>query len=78
MHLYLCIYIYAFDTHIPQHPLTPIGQELSEIDTKQINELAQNVIKQIEFKKEIQAYLGDKMVSVCPNLTALIGENVLL
>jgi len=76
MHIYLYIHIYPFDT--PPQPLTPIGQELSEIDTKQINELAQNVIKQIEFKKEIQAYLGDKMVSVCPNLTALIGENVLL
>jgi nucleolar protein 56 len=50
---------------------------LGEIDTKQLHELATKVIGQIDFKKGIQTYLSDRMNAVAPNLTSLIGENVI-
>jgi RNA processing factor Prp31 len=49
---------------------------LSEVDTQQLAELSAQAVKTIDFKKEIAAYLAERMGEVCPNLTKLIGENV--
>lgn len=53
-----------------------MGQDLSEVDTQQLAELSAQAVKTIDFKKEIAAYLAERMSEVCPNLTKLIGENV--
>jgi len=55
---------------------TSMGQELGEIDTKSIHELAQKVIAQFDFKRDIVTYLTERMNLVAPNLTSLIGEQV--
>lgn len=56
--------------------LNSMGQETSELDIQSLSELCDKTIRMIEYRKEMQEYLKDKMENVSPNLTSLIGENV--
>jgi nucleolar protein 56 len=53
-----------------------MGQEISEIDMENIVTFADKVIKIGNFRKELHAYLIEKMNIVAPNLSTLIGEMV--
>jgi RNA processing factor Prp31 len=53
-----------------------MGQETSELDIQSLTELCDKTLKMIEYRREMQEYLKDKMENVSPNLTSLIGENV--
>ena len=53
-----------------------MGQEMSEFDTKCLEELCEKALNLYQFRTEMQGYLKDKMDNVAPNLTTLIGENV--
>lgn len=56
--------------------LNSMGQETSEVDIQSVSELCDKTLRMIEYRKEMQEYLKDKMESVSPNLTSLIGENI--
>jgi nucleolar protein 56 len=53
-----------------------MGQDLNELDEIQINIFADRVILLAEFRDEIGAYLKERMHTIAPNLSALIGELV--
>ena len=55
----------------------PIGMDISPIDLINIQTFASRVIGLAEYRKSLHSYLVSKMNQVAPNLSALIGEQVL-
>eukprot|EP00850_Spirogloea_muscicola_P005762 SM000026S09011 [mRNA] locus=s26:1030236:1036628:- [translate_table: standard] len=53
-----------------------MGQDISPIDMINIENFAQRVVKLVDFRRDVYAYLVSKMADVAPNLGALIGEVV--
>jgi nucleolar protein 56 len=53
-----------------------MGQDISEQDMENVVTFAEKVIKLADFRKELHAYLVEKMNVVAPNLSTLIGEMV--
>mmetsp|Transcript_31514 Transcript_31514/g.89453 ORF Transcript_31514/g.89453 Transcript_31514/m.89453 type:complete len:482 (+) Transcript_31514:215-1660(+) len=53
-----------------------MGQDISPIDLINISTFATKVISLAEYRQKLHAYLNDKMGTVAPNLSALIGEVV--
>lgn len=53
-----------------------MGQDISAIDLLNIEMFAKRVIKLAEYRQQLHTYLLDKMHTVAPNLSALIGEVV--
>ncbi|PRT53111.1 Nucleolar protein 56 [Wickerhamiella sorbophila] len=53
-----------------------MGSDLSETDMECVVELAERVVEITEFRAQLYAYLTDKMHTVAPNLSELIGEMV--
>eukprot|EP00931_Biecheleriopsis_adriatica_P108150 TRINITY_DN8248_c0_g2_i1.p1 TRINITY_DN8248_c0_g2~~TRINITY_DN8248_c0_g2_i1.p1 ORF type:complete len:506 (-),score=161.95 TRINITY_DN8248_c0_g2_i1:65-1534(-) len=53
---------------------TSMGQDIVEMDMKNIDHFAKEVIKLAEMRKTLHDYLKAKMDLVAPNLAALIGE----
>ena len=53
-----------------------MGQDLSSVDMENVVTFADKVIKLADFRKELHAYLVEKMNLVAPNLSTLIGEMV--
>ena len=56
--------------------LNSMGQEISDLDIQSLIELCDKTLKMIDYRTEMQEYLKDRMETVSPNLTSLIGENV--
>mmetsp|Transcript_14737 Transcript_14737/g.35095 ORF Transcript_14737/g.35095 Transcript_14737/m.35095 type:complete len:503 (-) Transcript_14737:202-1710(-) len=55
---------------------TSMGQDISPIDLINISTFATKVISLAEYRQRLYSYLVEKMGSVAPNLSALIGEVV--
>jgi nucleolar protein 56 len=53
-----------------------MGSALSEVDMLNINMFATRVVSLSEYRKSLVNYLSDKMQSVAPSLTALLGERI--
>jgi nucleolar protein 56 len=53
-----------------------MGSALSEIDMININAFATRVVSLSDYRKSLVSYLSEKMNSVAPSLTALLGERV--
>jgi nucleolar protein 56 len=53
-----------------------MGNELSEIDEKNLQDFADYILNHFEYKKNLQTYLKEQMSNVAPNLTVLLGESV--
>ncbi|KAF6262555.1 hypothetical protein COO60DRAFT_1282656 [Scenedesmus sp. NREL 46B-D3] len=53
-----------------------MGQDISAIDLINIETFARRVISLAEYRQKLHTYLNDKMHTVAPNLSALIGEMV--
>jgi len=53
-----------------------MGTEINEIDMLNITRFANKVVQLAEFRESLHKYLLEKMGSVAPNLSALIGEMV--
>jgi nucleolar protein 56 len=51
-----------------------IGSDISPLDLMNIERFAKQVISLCEYRRELHEYLRDKMGSVAPNLSALIGD----
>ncbi len=56
----------------------PIGMDISPLDLMNIGRFATRVIDLAEYRKELSVYLSSKMHQVAPNLTTLIGEQVIV
>lgn len=55
---------------------TSMGMDCSAVDMVNIINFTQRMVKLAEFRKNLSAYLTDKMEVVAPNLSALIGDTV--
>lgn len=55
-----------------------MGMDISAIDLINIERFATRVIELAEYRKKLSGYLSDKMENVAPNLTTLIGEQVVM
>ncbi|KAF8157909.1 hypothetical protein B0H34DRAFT_674420 [Crassisporium funariophilum] len=53
-----------------------MGSALSEIDMLNISMFATRVVSLSDYRKSLVSYLAEKMNSVAPSLTALLGERV--
>ena len=53
-----------------------MGQDMEEMDMKNIHHFADQVVKLSDMRANLQQYLKNKMDVVAPNLTSLIGETV--
>jgi len=53
-----------------------MGQELSEGDFAILLSFCERVLASYQYRDELKEYLHDKMISVAPNLTNFIGDNV--
>ena len=53
-----------------------MGQDISEMDMENVVTFAEKVTKLADFRRELHAYLVEKMNIVAPNLATLIGEMV--
>ncbi|KAF7791496.1 hypothetical protein EIP86_002512 [Pleurotus ostreatoroseus] len=53
-----------------------MGSSLSDIDLLNIMAFAMRVVSISEYRKSLQVYLTEKMNSVAPSLTALLGERI--
>ncbi|GBP19316.1 Nucleolar protein 56 [Eumeta japonica] len=53
-----------------------MGMDISPVDLINIQMFAGRVVKLAEYRKQIAEYLHNKMNSVAPNLTVLIGDQV--
>lgn len=53
-----------------------MGSALAEIDMLNINAFATRVVSISDYRKSLVSYLAEKMNSVAPNLTALLGERI--
>ena len=55
---------------------TSVGNELIEIDEKQLKDFADYVVHHYEYKRELQNYLKEEMEKIAPNLSKLLGESI--
>lgn len=53
-----------------------MGTEVSDLDLLNIRELADQVIALAEYRAQLYDYLKNRMNTIAPNLTALVGELV--
>ena len=53
-----------------------MGQDISEQDMDNVITFAQRVVNLYEYRQQLYKYLTDKMHTVAPNLSTLIGEVV--
>jgi len=53
-----------------------MGTEISEEDISNINHLCQQVVEIQEYRAQLYEYLKNRMISIAPNLTVLVGELV--
>ena len=51
-----------------------MGQDLSETDMENVCVFAQRVVSLVDYRKQLYDYLCEKMHTVAPNLSELIGE----
>lgn len=50
--------------------------DISPVDLLNIERFTARVVALAEYRRQLSDYLGNKMMSVAPNLTTLIGEQV--
>jgi len=63
-------------TQIFERSRSSMGNELSEIDEKNLQDFADYILNHFEYKKNLLTYLKEQMTNVAPNLTVLLGESV--
>ena len=61
---------------VVQAAKTSMGMDCSPVDMVNIINFTQRMVKLAEYRKQLQAYLQDKMNIVAPNLSTLIGDTV--
>lgn len=51
-----------------------MGTDISELDIIHITQLCDQIIELMQYRSHLSEYLKDRMNTLAPNLTALIGE----
>lgn len=69
-------YLHAVLPQVFEAAKSSMGQDISPIDLINIETFARRVINLAEYRHKLHAYLLDKMHTVAPNLSSLIGEVV--
>ena len=63
-------------TQIFERAKSSMGNDLSEVDEKNIREFADYILQHYDYKRNLQTYLKEQMSNVAPNLTTILGESV--
>lgn len=53
-----------------------MGTDMNELDAINVLNFAQRTIELADYRKSLTSYLADKMETVAPSLTTLIGERI--
>ncbi|BBH06664.1 NOP56-like pre RNA processing ribonucleoprotein, partial [Prunus dulcis] len=64
------------ETELKEAAMISMGTEVSELDLINIKELCDQVLSLSEYRAQLYDYLKNRMNTIAPNLTALVGELV--
>ncbi|XP_065853292.1 probable nucleolar protein 5-1 [Euphorbia lathyris] len=64
------------ETDLKEACLISMGTEVSEVDLMNIRDLCDQVLSLSEYRAQLYDYLKNRMNTIAPNLTALVGELV--
>ncbi|KAF3324413.1 putative nucleolar protein 5-2 [Carex littledalei] len=64
------------EAELKEATVISMGTEVSDLDLLNIRELADQVISLAEYRAQLYDYLKNRMNTIAPNLTALVGELV--
>ncbi|KAF3439425.1 hypothetical protein FNV43_RR17703 [Rhamnella rubrinervis] len=64
------------ETELKEAAMISMGTEVSDLDLINIKELCDQVISLSEYRAQLYDYLKNRMNTIAPNLTALVGELV--
>ncbi|KAJ4760501.1 Nucleolar protein 58 [Rhynchospora pubera] len=64
------------EAELKEAALISMGTEVSDLDLINISELADQVLALAEYRAQLYDYLKNRMNTIAPNLTALVGELV--
>ncbi|KAJ4812964.1 Nucleolar protein 58 [Rhynchospora pubera] len=64
------------EAELKEAALISMGTEVSDLDLINIRELADQVLALAEYRAQLYDYLKNRMNTIAPNLTALVGELV--
>ncbi|KAF6151983.1 hypothetical protein GIB67_010557 [Kingdonia uniflora] len=64
------------ETDLKEASVISMGTEVSELDLTNIKELCDQVLSLSEYRAQLYDYLKNRMNTIAPNLTAMVGELV--
>lgn len=64
------------EAELKEAAVISMGTEVSDLDLLNIRELADQVMALAEYRAQLYDYLKNRMNTIAPNLTALVGELV--
>ena len=64
------------ETELKEAAMISMGTEVSDLDLINIKELCDQVLSLSEYRAQLYDYLKNRMNTIAPNLTALVGELV--
>jgi len=64
------------ETELKEASMISMGTEVSDLDLSNIRELCDQVLSLSEYRAQLYDYLKNRMDTIAPNLTALVGELV--
>ncbi|KAJ3705563.1 hypothetical protein LUZ61_009268 [Rhynchospora tenuis] len=64
------------EAELKEAALISMGTEVSDLDLMNIRELADQVLALAEYRAQLYEYLKNRMNTIAPNLTAMVGELV--
>ncbi|CAN4106442.1 unnamed protein product [Withania somnifera] len=64
------------EAELKEAAMISMGTEVSDLDLENIKDLCSQVLSFSEYRAQLYDYLKSRMVTIAPNLTALVGELV--
>jgi nucleolar protein 58 len=64
------------EAELKEAAMISMGTEVSDLDLANIRELCDQVLSLSEYRAQLYDYLKNRMNTIAPNLTALVGELV--
>jgi nucleolar protein 58 len=56
--------------------IVSMGTEISDDDVANISRLCDEVVKSLQYREQLAAYLTSRMNAIAPNLTTMVGETI--
>ena len=63
-------------TEVLEAARTSMGMDISPVDLINVQSFADRVTSLVQYRRELQEYLAERMTDCAPNLSTLIGEQV--